>query len=77
MRMTCIHSGTITGGTSAGYAAFILYVSWPIALGNVNKAGVFGDSFGVITSLFSGLAFAGIILTIFCKKRNCNFNEKS
>lgn len=29
-----------------------------------NDTGVFGDSFGVLTSLFSGLAFAGMIITI-------------
>lgn len=48
-----------------GYGIAIVYITWPISLWNVDKAGVFGDSFGVLTSLFSGLAFAGIIITIF------------
>ncbi|PIQ43829.1 MAG: hypothetical protein COW05_02600 [Gammaproteobacteria bacterium CG12_big_fil_rev_8_21_14_0_65_46_12] len=48
----------------AGYGGFVLYVSLPITFGNVDKAGTFGDSFGVLTALFSGLAFAGIIYTI-------------
>ncbi|NKB19258.1 MAG: hypothetical protein GKS01_01825 [Alphaproteobacteria bacterium] len=59
---------TILGGIVVlvfGYAAILLYLSWPIAFGNVDKAGVFGDSFGILTSLFSGLAFAGIVFTIF------------
>ncbi len=29
-----------------------------------NKIGVFGDSFGAVNALFSGLAFAGLIYTI-------------
>ena len=32
--------------------------------GEWDNSGVFGDSFGGINSLFSGLAFAGIIITI-------------
>ncbi|WP_343334184.1 putative phage abortive infection protein [Draconibacterium aestuarii] len=34
-----------------------------------NRRGVFGDMFGVVNSLFSGLAFAGIIITIFLQSR--------
>jgi hypothetical protein len=51
-----------------GYAAFLIHASWPLDFGNVDKAGVFGDSFGVLTSLFSGLAFAGIIFTILLQR---------
>jgi hypothetical protein len=51
------------------YAGFVLYVSWPISFGNIDKAGVFGDSFGLLTSLFSGLAFAGIIFTVFLQSK--------
>lgn len=51
-----------------GYGGIIIWLSWPIAFGNIDKAGVFGDSFGVLTSLFSGLAFAGIVLTILLQK---------
>ena len=51
-----------------GYGGFIISVSWPITLGNVDKAGVFGDSFGVLTALFSGLAFAGIVFTILLQR---------
>lgn len=54
----------------ASYGGIIIYFSWPITLGNVDKAGVFGDSFGVLTSLFSGLAFAGIVFTILLQKED-------
>lgn len=59
-----------------GYGAFIIYVSWPITLGNVDKAGVFGDSFGVLTALFSGLAFAGIIFTILLQREELKLQRK-
>ena len=51
------------------YAAFILYNVWPISLENIDKVGVFGDSFGVLTALFSGLAFAGKIITILLQRQ--------
>lgn len=52
-----------------GYGAFILYKIWPVSEYSIATAGTFGDSFGVVTSLFSGLAFAGIILTILLQRR--------
>lgn len=59
-----------------GYGGIIIYFSWPITLGNVDKAGVFGDSFGVLTSLFSGLAFAGIVLTILLQREELQLQRK-
>lgn len=41
-----------------------------IALFFYPKRGEFGDMFGSINTLFSGLAFGGIIYTIFQKKLN-------
>jgi hypothetical protein len=46
------------------YAGTVLYVIWPIQELSIANAGVFGDSFGIITAFFSALAFAGILLTI-------------
>ena len=46
------------------YAALLIYLTWPISELTINGSGVFGDSFGLLTSLFSGLAFAGLIITI-------------
>ena len=51
------------------YGSFVLYKTWPITEYSIAKAGTFGDSFGVVTSLFSGLAFAGIILTILLQRK--------
>lgn len=50
--------------TVAAYAGTIIYLTWPISEISIEKSGVFGDSFGLLTSLFSGLAFAGLIITI-------------
>ena len=39
-----------------------------------SKSGTFGDSFGVLNTLFSGLAFAGIIVTV--KMQNDEMREQ-
>ena len=41
-------------------SALVLYMS----VEDYSKSGTFGDSFGVLNTLFSGLAFAGIIVSI-------------
>ena len=38
--------------------------------------GSFGDSFGAINSLFSGLAFAGIIYTILLQRKELSLQRK-
>ena len=40
---------------------FVMYLWFP---GNLEKRGQFGDMFGFLGALFSGLAFAGLIITI-------------
>lgn len=39
---------------------------------NIDKIGQFGDSAGAVNALFSGLAFAGVIITLIIQ----NFNSK-
>jgi hypothetical protein len=58
------------------YTAFIIWSVWPISMGNLDKAGAFGDSFGFLTSLFSGLAFAGIIITISLQRDELTLQRK-
>lgn len=41
----------------------------PYFLSDLNKRALLGDSFGTINSLFSGLAFAGIIYTILLQRK--------
>ena len=62
-------------------ASLLVTIIWAIsALGLVltvndfSKSGTFGDSFGVLNTLFSGLAFAGIIVTV--KMQNDEMREQ-
>jgi hypothetical protein len=47
-----------------GYSALLIYYSWPIESFSVLWAAPFGDSFGIFSSLFSGLALIGLLYTI-------------
>ncbi|WP_429128196.1 putative phage abortive infection protein [Aeromonas veronii] len=48
----------------ATYAAIVIWLTWPVSELSISKAGAFGDTFGLTNTLFSGLAFAGIVITI-------------
>jgi hypothetical protein len=39
--------------------------------------GSIGDVFGGINTLFSGLAFAGVMVPLFCKVKSYCFNESN
>lgn len=41
-----------------------------------NESGVFGDTFGAINSLFSGLAFAGLLYTILLQSRELKLQRE-
>ncbi|WP_318484867.1 putative phage abortive infection protein [Photobacterium leiognathi] len=58
------------------YAGLLIYLTWPINEMSINKAGVFGDSFGILTSLFSALAFAGMIITILLQKEELGLQRQ-
>lgn len=60
----------------ASYAGLLIYLAWPINEISINKAGVFGDSFGILTSLFSALAFTGMIITILLQKEELGLQRK-
>lgn len=46
------------------YAAFLLGFVWSSGTFSLSESGQLGDSFGILTCLFSGLAFVGMIVTI-------------
>jgi len=58
------------------YAALLIYLAWPIDEISINKAGSFGDSFGILTSLFSALAFSGMIITILLQKEELGLQRQ-
>lgn len=43
---------------------------------NINDRGTFGDMFGAVNALFSGLAFAGIIWTIFLQRNELKLQRE-
>lgn len=52
-----------------GFAVHYFIPEW-------SKSGVFGDTFGAINSLFSGLAFAGLLYTIFLQSRELKLQRE-
>ena len=52
------------------YVGSLLYFIWSINEVSLDRSGLFGDSFGALTSLFSGLAFAGIIATLLLQRED-------
>jgi hypothetical protein len=57
------------------YGATILILIWPIKEFSVTNAGAFGDSFGMLTSFFSGLAFAGVLLTLYIQGKELSLQR--
>lgn len=57
------------------YASTLMYLTWPISELSVNKSGSFGDSFGVLTALFSGLAFSGMLITILLQRKELSLQR--
>lgn len=66
-------------------AIFLLWISYPLwsylyknAFYNTefSEMGVFGDSFGALNTLFSGLAFTGIIVSIFIQSEELKTTRK-
>lgn len=47
-----------------GYGPSSQYVGWGRGIKSLEDAGSFGDSFGYVNSLFSALAFAGVVIAI-------------
>lgn len=58
------------------YISLIIYMTFPISQFSIEKAGQFGDSFGVLNSLFSGLAFIALIITIYLQQQDMRDSKK-
>lgn len=55
------------------YSAFFIFLVWnePFALIPERlREGVFGDSFGTLNALFSGLAFSGVLITLLIQRKD-------
>jgi len=58
------------------YLGVLLVNIWPIDEVSLGQSGLFGDTFGALTSLFSGLAFAGLLVTIWQQKEDLSLTRK-
>ncbi len=58
------------------YVLLLIGLTWPVTELSISKAGTFGDSFGVITSLFTGLAFAGLFITLRYQREDLNITRE-
>jgi hypothetical protein len=57
-------TGIIAAITFVAYRTFVLVVNWPVEDWSIDRAALFGDSFGVLNSFFTGGAFLLILWTI-------------
>ena len=53
-----------------------LFIMFPISEDSIEKAGQFGDSFGVINTLFSGSAFIALVITIYLQQQEMRETKK-
>jgi hypothetical protein len=63
-------------GTFLIYLGVLLISIWPVNEISLGQSGLFGDTFGALTSLFSGLAFAGLLVTIWQQKEDLSLTRK-
>ena len=59
----------------------VLWLPWlfsffGLGLGSLERKGLFGDSFGAINALFSGLAFAGVILALIYQRKELGVQQE-
>jgi len=60
--------------------SWVFYPAWSVVLFNISDSdegrALFGDSFGMLNTLFSGLAFTGIITSIFLQSQELKETRK-
>lgn len=65
----------------AVFSVIVVLVLWALTfflffINNMETRGQFGDMFGAINALFSGLAFAGLIITLFLQKKELSLQRE-
>lgn len=56
-------------GIVISYGIMLIIITLPISEFSISKAGQFGDSFGVLNSMFSGFAFISLVITIYLQQK--------
>ena len=62
-----------------GYMSFFDFLTAEIPirqLPSVIRQGTFGDSFGTLNALFSGLAFSGVLITLFWQRKDLSETQR-
>ncbi|CVE52083.1 hypothetical protein [Serratia marcescens] len=58
------------------YFGFMIYIIHKVSeTDSLSSLGSFGDSFGILNALFSGLGFSGLLITLFYQQRQINSQE--
>ncbi|MBC3994431.1 hypothetical protein H8R20_02365 [Morganella morganii] len=58
------------------YFGFMVFIIFKVReTDSLSSLGSFGDSFGVLNTLFSGLGFSGLLITLFYQQRQINSQE--
>jgi len=70
LRMAWIKRNLIWVMLSGVVCLFLLNLSMVFFISDDNTRGTFGDQFGAVNALFSGLAFTGLIYTIILQRRD-------
>lgn len=58
------------------YTGVLLWLTWPISEFSLDRSGLYGDSFGMLTSLFSGLAFSGMLIAVLLQREELQLQRK-
>jgi uncharacterized membrane protein len=58
------------------YGLFLIFKIYPISEFSIEKAGQFGDSFGIINTLFSGSAFIALVITIYLQQQDIKDSKR-
>ncbi len=69
----------VVSAVLVGYMAFFDFLTAEIPirrLANAIRKGTFGDSFGTLNALFSGLAFSGVLITVLLQRKELSEARK-
>lgn len=59
-----------------GYLSMLLWGVPVIQIADAMRKGEFGDSFGTLNTLFSGLAFSGVLITLLLQRKDIDDNRE-
>lgn len=76
LRDICLRSWWILPIAAMGLIFWVFYQGYvPLKGENISERGQFGDSFGVLNSLFTGLGFGGLIVTLLLQQKQIRQQE--